>query len=315
MNPRNSWLDLLKFIGIFAVVVIHVGPFYHLDDLKPVGVLINNIMRFAVPCFFMCTGYFLNSDASLFNKYDNVRIKKNIKKLIVVFFIWNVIYYFLMPQNFHFTLNTIILGTAPHLWFLSALIQCLLLKYFFNVIFDRITISRKLVFSLSLSFFLIFYYYFKYCFSDSIYIKSILCVFVFYIYGAIIRCSTNMQKPISVALIFLGVILQLSESFLAWKYLSLSPTIDFNFGTLLFSVGVFNLFLIQKSTCSKLANFGKDSLGVYLIHYYIIILINKLNLDYDVINDILKIFLVFIISYAFTMFIKKIKYFKLLVGA
>lgn len=315
MNSRNSWLDLLKFIGIFAVVVIHVGPFYHLDDLKPVGVLINNIMRFAVPCFFMCTGYFLNSDANLFNKYDNVRIKKSIKKLIVVFFIWNVIYYFFMPRQFHFALNTIIFGTAPHLWFLSALIQCLLLKYFFNVIFNGMNVSKKIVFSLSLSCFLIFYYLFKCCLSDSAYIKSILCVFVFYIYGAIIRCSTNMQKSIGFALIFIGLILQLSESILAWKYLSLSPTIDFNFGTLLFSVGIFNSFLIQTRKCPKLANFGKDSLGVYLIHYYIIILINKLILGYDVINDILKVLLVFIISYAFTMLIKKIKYFKLLVGA
>lgn len=65
----------------------------------------------------------------------------------------------------------------------------------------------------------------------------------FYIYGAITRTSAILSKERSLILIVIGLILQLAEAISAWKHLSMSPTIDFNFGTLLFSIGMFNLFL------------------------------------------------------------------------
>ncbi|HFW6746239.1 TPA: acyltransferase family protein, partial [Klebsiella pneumoniae] len=88
MTSRNSWLDFLKFISIICVIIIHVGPFYQIDNLKPIGVIINNIMRFAVPCFFMCTGYFLNSSVDLFDEKDNQRIKRNVRKLFLIYILW-----------------------------------------------------------------------------------------------------------------------------------------------------------------------------------------------------------------------------------
>ncbi|HFL7624121.1 TPA: acyltransferase family protein, partial [Klebsiella pneumoniae] len=141
MTSRNSWLDFLKFISIICVIIIHVGPFYQIDNLKPIGVIINNIMRFAVPCFFMCTGYFLNSSVDLFDEKDNQRIKRNVRKLFLIYILWCAIYILLMPKDHYFILNVMLFGTAPHLWFLSALIQCLLIKYFLNIFLNKCSVS------------------------------------------------------------------------------------------------------------------------------------------------------------------------------
>lgn len=315
MTSRNSWLDFLKFISIICVIIIHVGPFYQIDNLKPIGVIINNIMRFAVPCFFMCTGYFLNSSVDLFDEKDNQRIKRNVRKLFLIYILWCAIYILLMPKDHYFILNVMLFGTAPHLWFLSALIQCLLIKYFLNIFLNKCSVSKGIVFSISLLCFLVFYYYCKYYFNDAPYIKTIVCVFVFYIYGAITRTSVILSKERSLILIVIGLILQLAEAISAWKYLSMSPTIDFNFGTLLFSIGMFNLFLAINKKSPSVANLGKDSLGVYLIHYFIIICINDFIINHNMQNDILKILCVFGLSYAFTIIVKKISYLKILVGA
>ncbi|WP_406946979.1 acyltransferase family protein [Klebsiella variicola] len=60
----------------------------------------------------------------------------------------------------------------------------------------------------------------------------------------------------------------------------------------------------QKSP--SVANLGKDSLGVYLIHYFIIICINDFIINHNMQNDILKILCVFGLSYAFTIIVKKL---------
>lgn len=313
MNLRNDWLDFLKLSGIISVLIIHIGPFYHVDNLKPAAVIINNLMRYAVPCFFMCTGYFLNSN-KLFDKCDNIRIKKNVKKLLVVYFLWSIIYWFLMPQDNTSFLNILFFSTAPHLWFLSALIQCLLLKYILNCLFEHMFVAKRTVLSIAIIIFIIAYYTSRYGFSNFDYTKTVFAVFVFYIYGAILRSEHCLKTKTAITMVILGIVLQLSESLFAWKYLALSPTIDFNVGTLLYSIGIFNLFLGMSIQCPNISYLGRDSLGVYLIHYYVINVINKFHLEYNIINDLLKIFFVFIISYIITVLLKKMGYLKILVG-
>lgn len=61
-----------------------------------------------------------------------------------------------MPKDHYFILNVMLFGTAPHLWFLSALIQCLLIKYFLNIFLNKCSVSKGIVFSISLLCFLVF---------------------------------------------------------------------------------------------------------------------------------------------------------------
>lgn len=54
-------LDLLRTFAIFAVILIHVKPFWQRNDasIASLSILINQGMRFAVPCFFLMMGYLL----------------------------------------------------------------------------------------------------------------------------------------------------------------------------------------------------------------------------------------------------------------
>lgn len=68
-KTRESNYDLLRICAAFAVVMLHVsGGFLRYDSMDvptnctlPV-MLLNHVVRFAVPCFFMLSGAFLLSD-------------------------------------------------------------------------------------------------------------------------------------------------------------------------------------------------------------------------------------------------------------
>ena len=57
---RNIWMDLLKIVSAYAIVLIHIsgsryyGTFGSDDFLK--GLLFNASTRFVVPCFLLITG-------------------------------------------------------------------------------------------------------------------------------------------------------------------------------------------------------------------------------------------------------------------
>lgn len=66
---RESNYDLLRIIGAFAVVMLHVSSEFLVYDESRVPtndsfpvMLINYVVRFAVPCFFILSGTFLLAD-------------------------------------------------------------------------------------------------------------------------------------------------------------------------------------------------------------------------------------------------------------
>lgn len=69
MQKRESNYDILRVISAFAVVMLHVsGGMLAFNDMGvPTNLnlplmLINHIVRFAVPCFFMLSGAFHLAD-------------------------------------------------------------------------------------------------------------------------------------------------------------------------------------------------------------------------------------------------------------
>lgn len=146
---RNTSLDLLKLIAAYMVVFIHVnfsGMF---------GEYVIAAATFAVPLFFMVSGYFsYNSDVS--------KILKKAKHIIMMFCISEVIYiiYFFIefkilgnPYAFRsyikqglefYNLVKFLLYNETHiivhLWFLPALLYCYIIFY----IVKKANISNKI---------------------------------------------------------------------------------------------------------------------------------------------------------------------------
>jgi len=127
------WLDLIRVVSIFMVVLIHASsPVLNAAGELTLsnwmaGNVYNAIARACVPLFFMVSGYLLLGKQETISAFYIGRIKK----VIVPFLIWSAIY--LIWQNgyanytFFNALKAIVLViiTGPayyHLWFLYALL-------------------------------------------------------------------------------------------------------------------------------------------------------------------------------------------------
>ncbi|MBQ6099363.1 MAG: acyltransferase [Methanobrevibacter sp.] len=138
-NEINYSLNIIKCIAIFAVICIHCR-FYHVSS---VGSVIDAISRFAVPIFFLISGFFSyyeNEDYAL-SKY-RMRIIRLVKIYIVanlayiIFFLLigkltglnDVISLFSLDSIFGYIIFNLTPG-ADFLWFISALLYCYILFY------------------------------------------------------------------------------------------------------------------------------------------------------------------------------------------
>lgn len=146
---RIQGIDTLRVLAIIFVIAIHTVPFSvepsRVGDKFDVATLINMIARFAVPFFFIVSGYFwgqkIKDGEDLYGPTINMA-----KRITLVFFAWSLIY--ILPTNIvdSFTygplgplkqlywnivnalgrpLDTFLQGTKVHLWFLMALLWSL----------------------------------------------------------------------------------------------------------------------------------------------------------------------------------------------
>lgn len=97
---RESNFDLLRIVSAFAVVMLHVSSgFLQTDEMKvptnchfPI-MLLNHLVRFAVPCFFMLSGAFILADERNADyKYFYKKSFKNISITSAFFCVLYVIY-------------------------------------------------------------------------------------------------------------------------------------------------------------------------------------------------------------------------------
>lgn len=125
---RNNTLDIFKFLAAVLVVSLHVGYYPELGGIY--GELIRLSGRWAVPFFFMVTGYFIGKEFEL-------SLNAKIPRLIKLFIISSVIY--LPAMFYHSSFDLTIfnnkflsfeifkIGTYFHLWYLSSLILGLII--------------------------------------------------------------------------------------------------------------------------------------------------------------------------------------------
>lgn len=144
MSKINQSINVLKFISAFAVVCIHTVS----GDFKA---LIMGLCGFAVPVFFLISGYysFYDDDSKAVKKYKTRSIR--LIKLIIAS---NLLYFFSSIQRINFIINhdyLAILSTLPsiyevlllnhgviyHLWFLGALLY----TYIILIILIKIKIT------------------------------------------------------------------------------------------------------------------------------------------------------------------------------
>lgn len=149
MVPRNQNVDAFRVIAVLAVITLHAAPFENptvpLGQTIDVATVLNQLARFAVPYFFVISGYFFGLKADGGQEAINGLIRI-FKRLVPLLLIWSAIY--VIPFNFssqHLPaasglraagdlmdplqlqrklLTGLFQGTKVHLWFVISLLWC-----------------------------------------------------------------------------------------------------------------------------------------------------------------------------------------------
>ena len=163
MIKQFKSLDLAKFIAALLIIVIHTAPFRTYSSVITFG-LRNIVCVVAVPFFFVCSGFLLFSKLQTLSdpKEQNSYMVKHIKRLLIMYLIWSlvylpfVIYKWTLKTNPNYLLCVLeyakdffFEGSYLTIWFLPALIFASILVFLL-----RKKLSFNKIFIISLPFYI-----------------------------------------------------------------------------------------------------------------------------------------------------------------
>ena len=139
---RNFSIDLFKFIFALCVIAIHTALFSDVNDTLYFYV-IGILCRLAVPCFAICTGYFLgkktNNNAKTTGYWTS--FFQQWKKLIKMYIVWTIIYliwsipmwieidWFSLWSFVDYAIGAVTKGAHYHLWYVLSTIYAIPVMY------------------------------------------------------------------------------------------------------------------------------------------------------------------------------------------
>jgi surface polysaccharide O-acyltransferase-like enzyme len=288
MNSRNYTVDFIRTLGALSVIVLHMR-YIGISDYTV------NIMslfaRWAVPFFFLLSGFFFEKKSRL-NLNDE--FLKTFKNLIGIFVVSNLIYFFIAAKTEYYTLSdilslkSILLGDYIHLWFIGSMIFSYIVLWFilsngwdnlmlplaiFTLFFTLVADPYSVFFDLHIEG------------PFSRFLLSIPFLFIGFL------CSKNFSSRLfntltGLLLSLSGFLLQFAEGYIIFHRSKQNLfRHEFLLGTFVLSVGIFILsqsVKINKDTF--ISRIGRNySLLVYLYHPLIIVIIfyiiKKLNLQ------------------------------------
>jgi surface polysaccharide O-acyltransferase-like enzyme len=272
---RIDSLDIYRLIASFAVVILHVSMGVIPLDVQ---IYLRLVARFAVPFFFLVSGYFFYLG---YMKNGNNFFLKNISKLLGIFLVAS---FFFLPVNvakgnFKFEPRLILTGTESHLWFLSSLIFGLLFCWY---MMNTLKLFKLLpaIFLLCLLPFLFYYYsvgtslqpYIDLEFARFFLSVSFLSLGLYLAHNQI-KLTLNR----GFCLIAIAIVIMVFEV----MYFRIHDPVDlwgfqFLINTIPLSVGIFFISFHGYKN-SYLAKLGRDySLGIYLYHPFVNMIVYRL---------------------------------------
>ena len=195
----NPAIDILRTISIFAVILIHTTT-RTLEVTKynllktPWTLFLNQAARFAVPLFFMISGFVLELNYHLHENYLTY-LKKRFSRIFVPYVFWSIIYYFFInyKERDPSFLNALMQGDASYqLYFLPALlIFYLLFPLIHN--FCVFILNKWLLILFGMIQFLILYYNYN-IHPIQLYYPIGIAVLNFYVFILGVALARNQEK-------------------------------------------------------------------------------------------------------------------------
>ena len=316
MNRKYN-IDILRIVSALAIIGIHIirCPIHNSTAIAPALEanlsMAHRLLLWAVPVFFMITGYCLMQKQDCTYKYAFKHVRKYIAVLFTVGLFFALLELFFAQRTINFSiiktafLNVIVGNLWDHMWFVYSIIGIYLVVPLFHNFFQKSKTNAEITTLLLLIFTVLLPQF-----------KSKLAVandypfvgYLFYVCFGMLIAKTKPGKifiPISVIGAIVSAIYlatnPLNEEF---NYLSL--------GVAICAASIFTLATYIKAEKNKtLLNLSNSTWGVYLIHtFFINIAVKVLNLDLLSSLPYLKLAGLFVavtvISFAVTFVLRKI---------
>ncbi len=292
-STRIAFYDFLKGISIVAVIVIHLGYVFgqdnNIDDHLLFFNFLNNVCRFCIPIFFICSGLLLTPWDKVTEK--TVFYQKKFFRIFLPYIILVTMMAVYHSTSLQTYLQVLLRGSGlVPFYFVTVLLQLYLFypilsklrnkKYFLLITF-LLSLVPNILFSpitfLGVPVALEFIFFFSY----GIYRRDF-----FLGQNKIEKTELNMWLGMVVIYIFVA---------LAY------PAMYFNMN-LFYGLAIFNILYYHQDTFLKyfailykmLANIGIYSFWIFLFHYFIELKVYALVIDWPINFFVINILIVFI---------------------
>lgn len=329
---KQHWIDNLRAIACIMVIVLHVsGPW--VNKLQLVNLFdwwsvnfIHTFSRFCVPVFVMITGALVLGKENHYNSFYRQKIGRVIKPLLF----WSIFYMiFYQAYSFYlgnqwdinsfliFVYDSILYGSAYHLWYLYLIVALYVSVPALTSLLKKINNTQLLFLLLTWVILLSAAQYM----GNNMYLNTLRFCFGYMGYmvlGYYIVTHTSVNKIgtlVGFGLVMLGI---LGTLWPICESAVLSGAIDYswyyylNVNVLVLSLGVFILFRNVNTKLKMLSAIAEHSFGIYLVHLFYIMVINKLLISIYTMPILLEVLvvalLVGLLSYSTIAFMKKINF-------
>lgn len=344
-RPYVLSADVLRLLAILAVILIHTTTrtlelsHYELQKI-PVTFFLNQLGIFAVPLFFLISGFVLGLHNT--NIHYLQFLKKRIFRIIIPYIFWSMFYFFVYPkahdQNESF-IYLLLTGNASYqLYFIPTIIIFYFLFPFISRSLNFFSKKSSIVFlAVSEVILLIKDYYIHEFYLESC-IRVALLAFVFFIFGVL---ASQYQDKILIwikkylfyipFLLFGVVIFAFSES---WYLYEQTKNIHYFYSqfhpivlpyTLLVAAGIYYVFSIKEYGKKYITLFSKLSFFVFFVHVSVIYTVwypiedglfsqAKLFLFGEIVYELLFFLVVSTLSFLIAYIIHKLPYVSKITG-
>lgn len=335
---RLESVDAVKGFAIFSVICIHTNPFFKEGVDLPsyyyfLYLLLDNFFRFAVPVFFLFSGFFFSKHLDKIQTGEH-SIKPQLLRLLKIFIFWCAVYsvsyntkilvdqgflgmvkqtYWKWGSLFNSPIQLIFQGTKQHLWFLMSL-------FLITALCSQLVkvVKVNMLFWVSFAVFLIAVFCKAYAplinFDTAIFNTRNGPFFglIFFVIG-ILLAQVQPSKScfrIGLGVLLLGYCLQLIEISMLHVFFGIDLIQDFVFSTVLLGlgaglIGLSGTNLLMKGFFGKI---GKYSLGMFAIHFIFVDLLSIVDsLLYSVVWELCYPLIVLALSYYAVIFLSRFK--------
>lgn len=340
MKNKISYLSFLNVVSCIAVIMLHTNGCFWIFSNERYWItanIIESIMYFAVPIFFMITGATLIDYRKRYS--TKIFFQKRVKKTLIPFIFWSIVglFYMISKGKIEYlnlgildilskVINTQIISIY---WFFIPLFSIYLSVPILSLIPER---ERKkwYLYLAIVSFFTVYLFPFlstllkiEYNYSLTIGVGSGYVLYV--IVGYLVSHYELSKKLRNIIYLFsaLGLIIHLVGTY----YLSVNSNQIIgtfkgylNVPCFLYSLGIFVFFKylrvpeILKNIFNKSTSLDRYTFGAYLLHFFVIdlgITILKINI-YSIYYRVFAPFIIFMICIIIIRLIKKIPYIRII---